>query len=170
MNLPRNLQRRAVKTPAKRPATVTTAVSGFSVPLEQGPDGRFVGNVSTQFRLVVVSEPNTREHWTKKQQRVSGQRNSVVAYELVRVKPSVHLLVGLPLARPVTVTLTRLGPRELDGDNLEGAFKAVRDEVASFLQVDDRDRRVNWLYAQDPDGRPLEDTEVRITFASEGRS
>jgi hypothetical protein len=50
---------------------------------------------------------------------------------------------------PVTITLTRLGPSNgLDDDNLAGACKGVRDELARWLKVDDRDPRVTWLYGQ----------------------
>ena len=53
-------------------------------------------------------------------------------------------------ALPVVVTLTRLAPSSgLDvGDNLEGSLKAVRDQIAEWLGVDDRDARVVWKYAQ----------------------
>lgn len=43
---------------------------------------------------------------------------------------------------PCTVTLTRISARGLDDDNLQGAFKAVRDSVASALCVDDRLRDI----------------------------
>jgi len=40
------------------------------------------------------------------------------------------------------------------GDNLRGALKAVRDQVATWLGVDDADPRVTWEYGQAVDGRP----------------
>jgi hypothetical protein len=48
------------------------------------------------------------------------------------------------------VLLTRVGPTNgLDDDNLASALKAVRDEVAKWLGVDDRDRlKVRYRYAQ----------------------
>lgn len=52
-------------------------------------------------------------------------------------------------ALPCTVTLTRIAPRDLDGDNLQSSLKAIRDGVADFLKVDDRDSRVTWAYAQE---------------------
>lgn len=42
---------------------------------------------------------------------------------------------------PVVVTLTRYGVRELDDDNLARGFKAVRDEIAKLLEVDDGNRK-----------------------------
>jgi hypothetical protein len=42
---------------------------------------------------------------------------------------------------PCTVVLKRCAPsRGLDDDNLTGSLKAVRDAVAEWLGVDDRDR------------------------------
>lgn len=47
------------------------------------------------------------------------------------------------------VTLLRPYARlPLDSDNLSGAFKSVRDEVAAFLGVDDRSDRLHWRYVQ----------------------
>jgi hypothetical protein len=45
----------------------------------------------------------------------------------------------------------------LDSDNLSGAFKGVRDEVASFLGVDDRSDRIHWVYTQEK-GKGLKPT------------
>lgn len=127
-----------------------------------------------RFPLVVVSEPNTRGHWSSRYQRTSGQRNEVVAFELLAAGRLIDQLCGVPLAiepgRRLTITLTRLGSREIDShDNLRTAFKATVDEIAKFLGVDDADRRLIWKYAQAPDGRALRDTEVVIRFeVSEG--
>jgi hypothetical protein len=45
--------------------------------------------------------------------------------------------------------MTRLGPSAgLDSDNLAGALKAVRDGVADWLGIDDRDPRVAWVCDQ----------------------
>jgi hypothetical protein len=49
---------------------------------------------------------------------------------------------------PVTVVLTRIAPRRLDGDNLQSGFKAVRDGVADWLGVDDGSSLVDWQYFQ----------------------
>ena len=54
---------------------------------------------------------------------------------------------------PVVITLTRVSPRELDDDNLRPALKSARDGIADWLQVDDRDPRVKWEYAQER-GKP----------------
>ena len=50
---------------------------------------------------------------------------------------------------PCSVRLTRVGPGMLDDDNLVGAMKGVRDEVAKWLGIDDRHRdTVRYVYEQ----------------------
>jgi hypothetical protein len=52
-------------------------------------------------------------------------------------------------ALPCTVTMTRVAPSNgLDSDNLSGSMKAIRDAVAEWLGVDDRDARIEWKCAQ----------------------
>ena len=46
------------------------------------------------------------------------------------------------------VWLVRRAPRSLDGDNLQRAFKAVRDGVADALEMDDGDSKISWAYDQ----------------------
>jgi hypothetical protein len=81
---------------------------------------------------------NLREHWRVRHKRVQAQRQLVALYIGGKPRPTL----------PVVVTLTRIAPRALDGDNLQSAFKAVRDQVATWLRVDDADPRVRWEYAQ----------------------
>lgn len=91
--------------------------------------------------LVLVSEANTREHWTVKHQRRCRQQRHV-ALALASVAPC-------SLTFPVEVLITRLGPRALDTDNLQGSAKAVRDELARWLGVDDGPSApVSWHVAQ----------------------
>lgn len=53
---------------------------------------------------------------------------------------------------PCRVTLTRYGPKKLDGDNLQSAFKAVRDTVAALivpgLKPGMADELMSWEYDQ----------------------
>lgn len=93
---------------------------------------------------------NLRLHHMSKHRKVKAQLEAVAW-----VVP-----LGLPV--PCTVILTRIAPRELDGDNLQGAFKAVRDSVAQRLGVDDKDGPVTWLYSQER-GKPRE-YGVRISI------
>lgn len=98
------------------------------------------------------SEANMREFWAAKAKRTASIRDAV-GFSLAAVRNERPRL-------PVAVTLTRLAPRELDSDNLAGALKAVRDEVAVWLGLpvkksrgsrpvaDDRDPRVTWTVSQ----------------------
>jgi hypothetical protein len=51
-------------------------------------------------------------------------------------------------ALPCTIKITRIAPRALDDDNLAGSQKHVRDGIADWLGVNDRDPRVKYEYAQ----------------------
>ena len=85
---------------------------------------------------------NTREHYMARARRVRHEKE-FVGWELakLREKPPV----------PCKVTLMRMAPsRGLDDDNLAGALKSVRDAVADWLGVDDRDRAtVRYEYTQE---------------------
>lgn len=84
---------------------------------------------------------NVREHWAQRSKRVKAEREATAWALLGKDKP----------ALPLAVQLTRVGPSNgLDDDNLAGALKGVRDEIAAWLGVDDRDRiRVRYLYEQE---------------------
>lgn len=62
---------------------------------------------------------------------------------------------AIPQTARVVVTLTRHSPRRLDGDNLAGACKVVRDTVAHWLGRDDREGPLlDWQYAQERGALP----------------
>lgn len=95
--------------------------------------------------LLVVSEANQREFWAKKYRRKIAQQ-AVLAAAWPR------LVADRAPQAPCRITLTRLGGRRLDSDNLAGAFKHVRDEIARQLGIDDGDPRLTWIYSQEPGG------------------
>lgn len=101
------------------------------------------------------SEANQRGHWGKRARRAKKQREA--ARLLVRAARC-----ALPKSGTVAITLTRIGPRVLDSDNLASALKAVRDGVADALRVDDGSSRIEWRYAQER-GKPGE-YAVRMTI------
>lgn len=114
-------------------------------------------SVSVEVPLRIVSVANLREHWTVKARRAKHHRQAA----LVIRKPSLPAL-------PCVVTLTRIAPRELDGDNLQTAFKALRDGIADRLGVDDKDPRVAWRYRQER-GQPKQ-YAARIEIFPDGDS
>lgn len=102
--------------------------------------------------LRLPSAANLREHWAAKAKRVKSQRAAVALYLGNGPRPPF----------PVVVTLTRIAPRALDGDNLQGAFKGARDEVARWFGVPDNDPRVTWHYDQRRDGPKVYAIEIKI--------
>jgi hypothetical protein len=99
------------------------------------------------------SEANSREHWAKKMKRAQEQRWIVKAgiggkrWELSRMM-SLH-------AGGYIVTLTRIGQRKLDDDNLARSFKAIRDQIADQMGINDGSDLFVWRYAQEK-GKPKE--------------
>jgi hypothetical protein len=95
-----------------------------------------------------ISESNARGHWATRYRRTKEQRSMV--YRWLR-----HLLPdGRTLARPLTITLTRVAPRPLDAhDNLAAALKACVDGVSdylagAYLAGQDRQPGLAFVYAQ----------------------
>lgn len=90
--------------------------------------------------LRTVSGLNVREHWRARSRRVKAERDATAWLLRPVAKP--------PL--PCVVLLTRIAPSGgLDDDNLPGALKGVRDQIAAWIGVDDRKREiVRYRYAQ----------------------
>lgn len=58
-------------------------------------------------------------------------------------------LCGRPIPLlPLLITITRVGPRKLDDDNLQSACKYVRDQIATAVGVDDGSEQYTWIYKQ----------------------
>lgn len=89
--------------------------------------------------IKAVSVLNAREHWRARAARAKVHR--ATAYTLMRAAALGHEV-------PCAVTMTRIAPRALDGDNLQASAKACRDGIADWLKVNDNDPRVTWQYAQ----------------------
>ena len=87
--------------------------------------------------MPLPSAANLREHWRVRAKRIKTQRATVAMF-----------LRGPAPALPVVVTLTRIAPRALDDDNLQSAFKGVRDEVARWFGVPDNVPGIRWEYGQ----------------------
>jgi hypothetical protein len=83
---------------------------------------------------------NARECWQARARRVKKERKAVAWALVGHRRPEF----------PCRVLLTRLAPSQgLDDDNLRGALKGARDEVAKWLGVDDRHSHlVSYQYAQ----------------------
>ena len=115
--------------------------------------------ITVRLSLRIRSEANSREHWRKKAARAKEHRFQA-AYALRKANRW-----GEPVTAPAIITLTRIAPRKLDSDNLAGGFKAARDGIADWLNIDDGDERLTWVYAQRR-GKPNEyDAEAVIEWA-----
>lgn len=88
--------------------------------------------------MELPSIANLRLHW-RAMDRLKKQQKQAVAVAMHGT--------AIPVL-PVVVTLTRIGLRRLDSDNLASAFKYVRDSVAACYGVDDGDERYTWVYQQ----------------------
>jgi len=107
------------------------------------------------YRLPIktVTGLNAREHWTTRHRRVSNEK-------------AMTALVIRSVPIPCTVTMTRLSASECDDDNLQGAMKAIRDQIAKTAGVDDGPRGpIKWAYAQEKVKRGEFGVLVRIEKA-----
>jgi len=95
----------------------------------------------------IASTLNARMHWRELAAKAKQQRETTRL--ILRSATPFD-----PARLPVIVTLTRFAPRDLDDDNLAGGFKSVRDGVADWLGIDDRDPRVQWRYRQKRSTQP----------------
>lgn len=123
------------------------------------PAWRPVAEVTVE--VATVSEANTRDHHHTRAARVRRQRAAVTA-RLASIHPEDRYHLA---GRRVRCTLTRLGARALDDDNLAGALKACRDAVAAWLGCDDGPSGpVVWAYGQEAHRRWALRPGVRITL------
>lgn len=99
--------------------------------------------ITVEYPCRLVSVANAREHWSRRAARAKAHREAALCYLLGRGK----------VAGPATVTITRIGAKMLDTDNLASACKATRDGVADWLGRDDADPSITWGYAQELAGK-----------------
>jgi len=83
-----------------------------------------------------------RAHWRVRHAVTRRQRQAVTAV--------LGQVSSAPPKGALRIVLTRCGTsaKPLDGDNLQGSLKGVRDGVAQWLSRDDADPSLTWVYAQ----------------------
>lgn len=101
------------------------------------PEVKCVG-MTIHLPIRTQTEANAKEHWRTRHQRAKGQRAATKLYVSQLTAPSL----------PAEITLTRLGKRKMDDDNVPGALKHVRDELAAWIGVDDGSPLYTWIYRQ----------------------
>lgn len=85
---------------------------------------------------------NERLHHMARARKVKHERHTTAwAIKLAKLQRP-----ALPLV--VTIIRGTTSHKPLDDDNLVGACKGVRDQLAEWLGVDDSDARVKWKYDQ----------------------
>src|SRR5690606_1325135 len=105
---------------------------------------------------------NDREHWATRRRRVSKEKGTTAdayaVYAAERVRE-----YGFGLHAVYQITLTRLSSGRLDGDNLQGALKSIRDEIATQLGfTDDSHEALHWVYGQEKCRRGYYGVKVKI--------
>lgn len=103
--------------------------------------------ITWKIPIRLVSESNrTGEHWSVKSKRHRTQQLQVKA-EMKGIDKLVDF--------PCEIVMVRLSPRMLDDDNLVGAFKHIRDQIADCILPGqakgraDGDLRLTWKYEQE---------------------
>ena len=87
--------------------------------------------------IKTVTGLNAREHWRARHKRVQAERHTTAS-------------IVKPFPVPCIVRMVRLSPSLCDDDNLQGACKAIRDEIAKLCGVDDGPNSpITWAYAQE---------------------
>lgn len=89
------------------------------------------GTLVLELPLRISTGDNRREHHFRRSDRVQLERCAVASAWVFERWPK-----GV---RPLEVVLTRLAPRKLDSANLGSAFKAVIDQIATEVGMNDRE-------------------------------
>jgi len=104
---------------------------------------------------------NSREHPMARHRRVKKERATVALF----VKVPLTSIAQSNLGKAFDVELTRVSPGNPDDDQVVGSLKAVRDEVAKWLGVDDGSRLVKFRYEHKKRGKGVYAVEIRVTVA-----
>lgn len=94
-----------------------------------------------------VSAANERVHWSTKAKRVKAERELVrLVWRSTGNRATREAVAGKQVVR---VSFVRVAPRLLDSDNLGGAIKGIRDQIADELGVSDGPHTgIEWTYGQ----------------------
>jgi hypothetical protein len=122
--------------------------------------------VTTEIPMKLPSMANLRLHWAVKARTFKAQRSVTGLALRTTARHWLNHWRGMASNERLClhVTLTRVAPRGLDDDNLASAFKAIRDEVATFCGLDDGSKRFTWAYRQE---RGLYAVRIRLEVEHE---
>lgn len=102
--------------------------------------------IDVTLSLRLQSEANMRDHWSAKARRTKEQRD-IVKMALWRYCQPIRNRIDA-WNGPISIVITRIGPRALDKDNAYRSAKAVTDGIADALKIDDGDDRLHWKVHQ----------------------
>lgn len=99
--------------------------------------------ITLHLPIRIYSNANMREHWAVKARRTKDQRAAgfVSLSDVLDFKPCQH--------DKIEITITRVGKRKLDDDNLAGGCKGLRDGLAEAMGLDDGGPWFTWIYKQE---------------------
>lgn len=113
--------------------------------------------------------PNRQEHWTARH-----ARKRFIVSKLLDAWEELYLArTDYEALMPLEVVLTRYSSHTMDGDNLQGALKSVRDAVAGLLLPNkapgqaDGDNRLSWVYRQAKGAKDQLLIEVNLMLAED---
>ena len=101
---------------------------------------------SITFPMHTLSENEYRGMNKFVKARKTKKQRADVSKILTQIPRTRSMINGAP--NRFEVVLVRISAGELDDDNLRGALKSVRDEVAAWIGLDDKDPRIAWKYDQ----------------------
>lgn len=99
--------------------------------------------------IVTRSESNLRQGWRLKHKRTKLQKQQILLALVKARVPQFFLRIAIQMGLRPEVHFVRLGPNELDDDNLVGSNKGVRDSIAYWGDINDKIPDVRWTYAQE---------------------
>lgn len=95
-------------------------------------------------RLKSIANASRQGNWWGRAQDKRMQRSYALLYTRAA------LIKRGRFQPPYIITITRVGKRVMDDDNLAISAKAVRDGIAEELGIDDGDRsKCRWVYEQE---------------------
>jgi hypothetical protein len=96
-------------------------------------------SIDFEIPLRTRNRTNERVHWSERAKVAKRERAAAM----------LAATCVTPWLKPAwVVTMTRVGPQEMDDDGLRAALKAVRDGIAARLKVDDSTPLIRWEYRQ----------------------
>lgn len=115
----------------------------------------------------LVSNNNAREDWRARSKRMNQQRTK--ASEMLHFNRVLDCLGKTPEGHRIVVKLERLATHPLDpGDNHNSSFKAIRDEIAKYLGINDRyEDLLRFEYGPHVAVQKPTQPSVRVTFGHE---